>query len=185
MPQGSKKLSIPFVVAFYSFVGAVAYGLGFWLAERNIFLWHDSFETTLQLDVLLGAGFGIVVVGVSRAIEFFEWARQLAAAMKTLLGELSTQAILVIALCSSLGEEMLFRGLLQPAIGIVWSSLIFGLLHVGPDRRYAPWTLMAIGMGCAFGGLHYYTGNLLAPILAHFTINHFNLTAIAKGSSRA
>jgi len=84
-----------------------------------------------------------------------------------------------------LGEEMLFRGLLQPAIGIVWSSLIFGLLHVGPDRRYAPWTLMAIGMGFAFGGLHYYTGNLLAPILAHFTINHFNLTAIAKGSSRA
>jgi membrane protease YdiL (CAAX protease family) len=37
---------------------------------------------------------------------------------------------------------------------------------------------MAIVMGGAFGLMFQLTGNLLAPILAHFTINFLNLIAI-------
>ncbi len=166
----------------YTVMGVVAYGLGAWLAERNVFFWHDAFETSLELDVALGAGVGLVVVGLSRVLEYaFEWARALSHSMKALLGDMDSSTILILAVFSALGEELLFRGLLQPAIGIVWSSLIFGGLHIGPNRSYIPWTIMAVGMGFAFGGMFYYTGNLLAPILAHFTINYFNLAAIARG----
>jgi membrane protease YdiL (CAAX protease family) len=35
-------------------------------------------------------------------------------------------------------------------------------------------------MGFALGGMYMYTGNVLAPILAHFTINFLNLSLIAQ-----
>lgn len=179
-PQSERRLSLIAVFVLYGLMGGIAYGLGFWLADRNIFFWHDAYGTTLPVNIGIGAGLGLVVVGITRVIERFEWAKRLSRGMRRLLGKLDGNTIIVLALCSSLGEEMLFRGLLQPSIGLVWSSLIFGLLHVGPGREYLPWTVMAIAMGFAFGGVFYYTGNLLAPILAHFTINYFNLHALAR-----
>ena len=41
-----------------------------------------------------------------------------------------------------------------------------------------PWTIFALVLGFALGGLLLLTGSLLAPILAHFTINYFNLHQI-------
>lgn len=178
--SGRRSFPLLAVIVLYGLMGGIAYGLGFWLADRNIFFWQELYATSLPLDVAAGAGTGLAVVGLSQLIQRFEWARQLSAAMRKLLGELDGVSILVIAVFSALGEEMLFRGLLQPSIGIVWSSLIFGLLHIGPGRRFLPWTIMAIGMGFVFGGLYYVTGNLLAPILAHFTINFFNLHALVR-----
>ncbi|QIN80791.1 CPBP family intramembrane metalloprotease [Rubrobacter marinus] len=63
-----------------------------------------------------------------------------------------------LAVLSGVGEEALFRGALQPEIGIVASSLLFGALHVGPDRRYLLWTLWAVGAGFLFGALYAWTG---------------------------
>ena len=181
--DGPRITAVP-VMVLYSLMGGIAYGLGFWLADRNVFFWHDMYGTTLPVHVAVGAGCGLAVVALSRVLErAFAWARELGDAMGELLGKLDSRTILVVAVFSALGEEMLFRGLLQPSIGLVWSSLIFGLLHVGPGRRYIPWTVMAVGMGFAFGGMFFYTGNLLAPILAHFTINYFNLHAIARQHS--
>ena len=37
---------------------------------------------------------------------------------------------------------------------------------------------MALGMGFAFGGVTLATGDVMAAILAHLTINYFNLLAI-------
>lgn len=47
---------------------------------------------------------------------------------------LSTQtpaALLVVILLSPLGEEVLFRGFLQKRIGVVFSSVVFTILHYG------------------------------------------------------
>lgn len=177
-PQG---IPVVGVIIVYGLMAALAYGLGFWISDRNVFLWEDiESNTTLPIDVAIGAVAGLIVVALSRVLDkLFTWARALADNLKTILGELTHGRILTLAVCSSLAEEMLFRGLLQPEIGIHWSSLIFGLLHKGPDRSYLPWTIMAIAMGYAFAGMYLYTGNLLAPILAHFTINYFNLHALA------
>jgi len=86
----------------------------------------------------------------------------------------------ILAACSSLGEELLFRGALMPWLGLPLSSLVFASLHIGPGRRFVPWTLMALALGIGFGYLARSTGSLGAPIAAHFTINFVNLRFIVR-----
>jgi membrane protease YdiL (CAAX protease family) len=80
-----------------------------------------------------------------------------------------------VSLAAGLGEEMLFRGLLQswlashtsevfgPFIGLTVASIVFGLCHwVTP--LYA---LLAALVGAYLGWLFILTGNLAAPIVCH------------------
>jgi uncharacterized protein len=83
--------------------------------------------------------------------------------------------LLIIALLAGLGEEMLFRGILQAwvtdkvggpygiGVGLGLSAAIFGLLH-SVTPTYA---LLAGGIGLYLGALWLVTGNLLVPITAH------------------
>lgn len=79
--------------------------------------------------------------------------------------------LVLVSVFSGVGEEAFFRGALQPILGIVATSILFGTLHVGPDRRYLAWTLWAIGAGFLFGFLYQWTGGLLAPVTAHVLHN--------------
>lgn len=77
----------------------------------------------------------------------------------------------LIALVAGVGEEMLFRGIVQqaladrlnPAAGIAVASLLFGLAH--PITR--TYVALAAIIGCYLGVLLLLTGNLLVPILVH------------------
>jgi len=69
---------------------------------------------------------------------------------------------------------------LQPALGLWIAAAVFGLLHTGPNTRFLPWTVMAFGAGLLFGAMVLWTGNLLAPMLAHFVINFLNLRFLAE-----
>ncbi len=79
--------------------------------------------------------------------------------------------LVLLSVFSGVGEEAFFRGALQPVLGIVATSILFGALHVGPDRRYLVWTLWAVGAGFLFGFLYEWTGGLLAPMTAHVLHN--------------
>ena len=57
-------------------------------------------------------------------------------------------------------------------------GLVFALLHIGPGRRFLPWTISALVLGLGFGVLARWTGNLGGPIAAHFMINFLNLKFI-------
>jgi membrane protease YdiL (CAAX protease family) len=79
--------------------------------------------------------------------------------------------LVLVSVFSGVGEEAFFRGALQPVLGLVLTSLLFGVLHVGPDRRYLVWSLWAIAAGFLFGFLYEWTGGLLAPMNAHVLHN--------------
>jgi hypothetical protein len=79
--------------------------------------------------------------------------------------------LVLISIISGVGEEAFFRGALQPEIGLVASSLLFGVLHVGPDRRYLVWAVWAVGAGFLFGLLYLWTGGILAPVTTHVLHN--------------
>jgi membrane protease YdiL (CAAX protease family) len=78
----------------------------------------------------------------------------------------SVSDLLVIAALAGLGEELLFRGVLQDELGIWIASAVFGLLH-GPSRELWPLALWATGMGIVLGALYQASGNLFVPALAH------------------
>ena len=56
--------------------------------------------------------------------------------------------------------------MLQPEIGLIPASLVFGALHMGGRGTLAFGCWVAI-MGAALGWLGAATGGLLAPIVAH------------------
>ena len=77
-----------------------------------------------------------------------------------------------ISLLAGVGEEMLFRGVLQPAfslwaedpwMGILAASLLFGLTHALTPTYVA----LAGVAGVYLGALMLWTGSLVAPIVAH------------------
>jgi membrane protease YdiL (CAAX protease family) len=140
----------------------------------------------LVLSLVLGLVVGFAIVALSRlASRRFAWARLLHSDFRSLLGPLSGREILVLALASSIGEELLFRGALQPWIGIWPQALIFALLHVGPGVRFLPWTLSALVLGVLFGYMFQCMGDLGGPIVAHFTINYMNLHFIVRSDPPA
>ncbi len=190
-------LSTVLVVVFYGVLLLVAWLLGVLWLGLDLLVWHDLWETPQVLDVGLGLGVGLATVAATGVLEkHAQWARDLSGEFRKILGRLSPGQVLVFALASGIGEEVFFRGFLQQALsdlafggeatgwalGLVVSSVIFGMLHVGPDRsKFLPWTIMALVLGVAFGALYLYTGNILGPIIAHFTINFLNLLRITAG----
>jgi uncharacterized protein len=167
------------ILGLYGALAVVALVIG--AARGHIDLYRLDSWTPLKLILspILGIALGLATVFVSRlAVHRFDWARRLHGSFRGLLGALSAQDIFVLALASSVGEELFFRGALVPWIGIWWSALIFALLHIGPGLRFLPWTVSAFGVGLLFGGLFEWMGDLGAPIVAHFTINYMNLKFI-------
>ena len=133
--------------------------------------------------VWLGAGvsFGGLVAALGRiASGKVAWLDAMEEGFCDLVGPIGWGQAFAMASASALGEELLFRGVALPAIGLCWSSLIFGLVHLPMDRRFAVWPLFAGLVGLVLGWLTLGSGNLGPAILGHFTVNFFNLVTIGR-----
>ncbi len=104
-----------------------------------------------------------------------------------LLSPCTVMDLLGISLLAGLGEEMLFRGVLQgwlqemqwmpPWLAILLVSVLFGLMHA-LTFTYA---LFATAMGAFMAGLWLWTDNLLAPIIAHALYDFLALLYLLRG----
>jgi membrane protease YdiL (CAAX protease family) len=128
-------------------------------------------------STVIGLAFGGLVVLSTRVfVTRFAWARNLHRELRPVARDLSGGGIAAVALFSAFGEELLFRGLLQPWLGFWLQALVFGLVHAqlrGPSRW--AWVVWATLMGLAFGAIYALTGSLAGPIAAHALINWLNL----------
>jgi membrane protease YdiL (CAAX protease family) len=73
----------------------------------------------------------------------------------------------LFGLLAGVPEEILFRGALQPAVGVVIASLVFGGLHA----LNLAYFVYATGAGLLLGGLAIWREGLWAPIAAHTMID--------------
>ena len=170
----------------YSFMAAFSFAWAFIREDLDIFNhpeppyafpWHAG----LWGGLMAGVVFGCIIVWLSKlVVRRTTWARKLLVEMKSILGRLTWTESLFLAALSALCEEILFRGILQAHLGLVLSSLIFGLAHLPRNRTLIPWTIQATLLGFCLGLLFLYTGNLIAPVAAHFVINFRNLNFIRK-----
>jgi membrane protease YdiL (CAAX protease family) len=167
------------LVAIYLGVGAVAAGISAalgrnplacegWLGLRGAASWLVS----AGLGVILGAFTIAVTPGMVRR---WRWARALHLALRPAVHRAGDGALFAVAVASAVGEELLFRGLLVPLVGVVVSSVAFGVLHQIRGRARWGWIGWATAMGLLFGEVFAMTGSLLGPLLAHAAINHANL----------
>lgn len=137
----------------------------------------------LAFHLLVGAVAGFLVVVVLSAtlyslshLGWFEEEPSLLVDEIARLVREHPEYLLILPLASAVPEEILFRGLLLPRVGLVGSSLLFGLVHAGYG------TVVQIAapalLGLVFGLVYRRLGSLWAPIAAHFTFNLVELLAV-------
>jgi membrane protease YdiL (CAAX protease family) len=175
------------VIGLYAAMGIVAFLIAAGRGDPDLYrLGGHPQAWQLGSAPAIGALLGLGVVGLTRlATKRFQWARDLHTSFHDLLGPLTGREIVILALASSVGEELLFRGALLPWVGVWVQATVFALLHIGPGKRFLPWTASALVLGLAFGYLAQWTGNLGGPIAAHFAINFLNLKFIVGVQRRA
>ena len=137
-------------------------------------------------DIVWGfaAGGGLVVVSFL-AVDGTRWGREMAEELASALGPIGLPNAMLLAFASGLAEEMFFRGALQPRVGLVAASFLFAVLHFLPRRSLLPWTAFALVAGLLFGVLFQWTGNLIAPVIAHVVVNAVNLPFLERRFGQA
>jgi len=128
-------------------------------------------------SAVLGLAAATASIAFTRVtVSRFGWAQRLHSELRPVARDLTIGQILVVAGLSSLGEELLFRGLLVPVLGVALSGVLFGLAHQikGPSRWV--WAGWATAFGVMLGAVFALTGSLVGPLLAHAIVNAANLT---------
>ena len=128
----------------------------------------------------VGVALGLLLVAVTRLLEGWGPIEQLLDGFANVLGRVTPLQAIVLALVSSIGEELLFRGALQPWLGLWATSAIFGVCHFPPDRQFLAWPIFAFAAGLGLGYTAEASTSLIAPIVAHFLVNWINLRYIAR-----
>ena len=137
--------------------------------------WQDfHFSTEAMLLAVLATvplAVALWASGQSRAEWFRDIDELVRPVLTTLFRDRIPGSVALVSVLAGLGEELLFRGVLQagltgllgPWLGVVLASVAFGLLH------FLSWTyfLLATAMGLYLGALYELTGNLLVVCLVH------------------
>lgn len=177
----NQKDAVRVVLGFYGFMSLAAIGLILWRA--------DSMETdpwALPASgwpvhlLVTGLLVALVHLGTRWGMERFPALRRSGLDLRRMLGRLSAPAVFLFALASGVGEELLFRGWLLGEVGLFWSSLLFGLVHIPPNRKWLYWPFFAAAMGLVLGWLYLWSGSLVFPVLLHGGVNYFNLRLMMK-----
>jgi membrane protease YdiL (CAAX protease family) len=175
----SRRRRVLGLLGAYVIVAAATWGLAL-LLGRDPFACDAWLGTSGEAAFLLSLGLGICLAAVTVAAtrimaQRAEWARALHSALRPAVHRAPDGWLVALGAASAVGEELLFRGLLVPILGIVVSAVIFGALHQIRGRARWGWMGWATVMGLLFGAAFAATGSLAGPIAAHAIINGANL----------
>ncbi len=148
-----------------------------WLGNVSLLDWHWDSET-----LLLGGALGLGITLASLTL-FYLWPQYRTSAkvyLNMVLEPLALPDVLWLGLLPGLSEELLFRGVMLPALGggvaaIVISGVCFGFSHMSGKSQW-PYAAWASVVGIALGIAAVTTGNLLVPVIAHTVANLLSST---------
>lgn len=134
--------------------------------------------------VLIGFGFVLVAFFVSSFASVFtalfqpDVSDQIQRGLEEMTTDVQSPAgAALLGLSAGVGEELLFRGALQPRFGIILTSLCFALIHTNYGVSFI--TLGVFGLGMVFGWMRIRYGTV-APMITHAI---FNLIAVLLQSA--
>lgn len=205
-PNENPEVKIPIYIlqGFATFIGLILTPVVLLLAYRksvlNFFQEKEFYLSTLfitPLIVITFMGVNSIFVEFNANLHlpefmksFEDWAREKENYAEELTGFMTSFgskselviALIVIAVLPAIGEELVFRGLIQNELNkltknvhiAIWlSAIIFSAFHL-QFFGFVPRMLL----GALFGYLYYWSGNLSMAILAHFTNNAFALISL-------
>jgi membrane protease YdiL (CAAX protease family) len=109
----------------------------------------------------------------------FKIVQDLEKVLKEFVDEFSWTDIPLAAMFSAVCEELFFRLFLLNILGLVASSLVFGILHFPIKKELQLWTVFAFIMGFILGAFYIYFG-LISAITLHFCVNLVNLIRLKR-----
>ncbi len=145
-----------------------------WLLFDAVEQWPSQFDVyPVGIGLLIGMGITLV-----SGILYRVWPRYRCSAevyLDYILKPLVLPDVVWLGLLPGISEELLFRGVMLPALGANFvalglSSLCFGLLHMS-DLRQWPYMLWATCVGGLLGYSAMASQNLLVPVVAHVFTN--------------
>lgn len=161
MRMGLLTLLVPLViVAIFYYFNATAFMIPVVIGKVNVW-------------IQLGAGVagGFLLSGITWLMGKWKYLNDVNFDFTLRLGifNFSLQEILFLSFCAGVGEEIVFRGMIQPWLGILTTSFMFIALH--GYMSYSSWPKVIFGLilfsvGTILGILGEYIG-LLAAIVAH------------------
>jgi membrane protease YdiL (CAAX protease family) len=177
------------VIATSLLFGVVAWGVSVavgsnplscrgWLGARGAASWLLS----LGLGLIVGT---LTVAVTPLVVRRWRWARALHAALRPVTEGAGDGSLLAVAVATAVGEELFFRGLLVPLVGVLASSALFASLHQIRGHARWGWVLWAGIMGLIFATIFAATGSLAGPLVAHAAINHHNLRFLRRHNPAA
>ena len=145
-----------------------------WLQIGSVSLLNLSWNL---IDLLKGIGLGLTITAASSLV-YRLWPAYRRSAdfyLEFVLKPLILPDIIWVGLLPGLSEELLFRGVMLPALGfnvtgVIISSVCFGVLHLSGSEQW-PYVVWATAVGLLFGFSALLTGNLLVPLVAHVLTN--------------
>jgi uncharacterized protein len=128
-------------------------------------------------SLLIGTAIGLGITALS-ALVYRIWGAYRRSAdfyLDLVIKPLTWADLMWLGILPGMSEELLFRGVMLPAIGLTWfgifmSSACFGVLHFSGSQHWS-YVIWAIVIGSLLGYSAAATGNLLIPIVAHTTTN--------------
>jgi hypothetical protein len=133
--------------------------------------WRDLLAAAVAVIVLFAMQIGVVLLW--RALDPAGFA-QLESANNLLFGQFSPNlaAAFTIGFTAAVGEELVFRGALQPPFGLVLTALLFTLVH--SQYGFSPASLLILLIALVLGVLRK-RRNLTVCILTHFGYNFLSV----------
>ena len=143
---------------------------------------HSLKEYTKKRDLLYGLLLGILIVIVVWLISRILPQPNSANNTSLLVQHNMLIAGVFVILIAPVLEEILFRGILVDKVGVVLSSILFSVIHIGSGDLYSiiyP-AIITFIIGSVLGTAYKKTKSLLLVILAHSIYNIFILFIFYK-----
>ncbi len=174
-------MTIRMVLIFYGITLAVAAGWAFFTQPGLALLTTaPNGERAVPWWLASAAVASALIGGTAVAERVWPAMRRLGGELAVAVAPVTPTRIVVFAVASGVAEEALFRGPMQYAFGYVVTSVIFGLLHGGPTRRYYAWSTFALAAGLSFGLLAAAYSSIWPAVLAHVVVNGINLGRLGR-----
>lgn len=147
-------------------------------------LFFNGTQPLAQLAIGLASGglFAAAGLGLIKIPAFKKILEEYAIIRQVREMNLSVNEMVYVSLIAGISEEILFRGAIQPVIGIWWTSLLFIAVH-GYVRlnsvTHVLYSLFTFALSLMLGGLFMYTG-LISAMAAHFIYDVIVLYGIKK-----
>ncbi|MCC6491538.1 MAG: CPBP family intramembrane metalloprotease [Pirellulales bacterium] len=180
---------VPLAVLFEGALGLLAAALAWWcdvpIASRLQISWSAAARgCAATLPMLAALGW----LMHSRWAPIADLRNRVAPLAAELFRGATCLELAAVAIAAGAGEELLFRGVLQPlavgwlgaAAGLAAASLLFGLLHALTPTYF----VLATAVALYLGWLAHAYDDLAAPIIAHAMYDFVALRVLLYGTSR-